>query len=101
MHSRNGKTTSPRPALDPTSSELVYYLTADSGIQTGMFWGTYNGAQFWEAHGWNFMTPLSIEPGIYLPDDFGVRSEINMALTPEGAEVTGGEPQRELIRVLA
>jgi Xaa-Pro aminopeptidase len=47
------------------------------------------------------MTGFSIEPGIYLPGDFGVRSEINVALTPEGAEVTGGEPQRELIRVLA
>lgn len=46
------------------------------------------------------MTGFSIEPGVYLPDEFGVRSEINMALTPEGAEVTGGEPQRELIRVL-
>lgn len=46
------------------------------------------------------MTGFSIEPGIYLPGDFGVRSEINVALSPEGAEVTGGEPQRELIRVL-
>jgi len=46
-------------------------------------------------------TGFSIEPGIYLPGDFGVRSEINVALTPEGAEVTGGEPQKELIRVLA
>lgn len=46
-------------------------------------------------------TGFSIEPGIYLPGDFGVRSEINVALTEDGAEVTGGEPQRELIRVLA
>jgi Xaa-Pro aminopeptidase len=46
------------------------------------------------------MTGFSIEPGIYLPGDFGVRSEINVALTPEGAEVTGGDPQRELLRVL-
>lgn len=47
------------------------------------------------------MTGFSIEPGIYLPGDFGVRSEINVALTPEGAEVTGGEPQKELLRLLA
>jgi len=47
------------------------------------------------------MTGFSIEPGIYLPGDFGVRSEINVALTPDGAEVTGGEPQRELLRLLA
>jgi len=46
------------------------------------------------------MTGFSIEPGIYLPGDFGVRSEINVALTPEGVEVTGAEPQRELIRLL-
>jgi len=45
-------------------------------------------------------TGFSIEPGIYLPGDFGVRSEINVALTPEGAEVTGGEPQKELLRLL-
>jgi len=47
------------------------------------------------------MTGFSIEPGIYLPGDFGVRSEINVALTPEAAEITGGEPQRELLRLLA
>lgn len=47
------------------------------------------------------MTGFSIEPGIYLTGDFGVRSEINVALTPEGAEITGAEPQRELIRLLA
>ena len=46
------------------------------------------------------MTGFSIEPGIYLPEEFGVRSEINIALTPDGAEITGGEPQRELIRLL-
>ncbi len=45
------------------------------------------------------MTGFSIEPGIYLTGDFGVRTEINIALAGT-AEVTGGEPQRELIRVL-
>lgn len=45
-------------------------------------------------------TGFSIEPGIYFPGDFGIRSEINVALLPDRAEVTGGEPQRELIRVL-
>ena len=47
------------------------------------------------------MTGFSIEPGIYLPGDFGVRTEINVALTPAGAEITGAEPQRELLRLLA
>jgi Xaa-Pro dipeptidase len=46
------------------------------------------------------MTGFSIEPGIYFAGDFGVRSEINVALTAEGAEITGGEPQRELVRLL-
>ncbi len=57
------------------------------------------------------MTGFSIEPGIYLPGDFGVRSEINVALLGAGAapgvegdgesvEVTGGSPQRELLRLL-
>jgi Xaa-Pro aminopeptidase len=47
------------------------------------------------------MTGFSIEPGIYFPGDFGVRSEVNVVLTPAAAEVTGGEPQRELLRLLA
>src|SRR5436305_813523 len=47
------------------------------------------------------MTGFSIEPGIYIAGDFGVRLEINVALTPEAAEVTGAEPQRELLRLLA
>ena len=47
------------------------------------------------------MTGFSIEPGVYLPGDFGVRSEVNIALTATAAEVTGGEPQRELVRLLA
>ncbi len=47
------------------------------------------------------MTGFSIEPGIYLAGDFGARSEINVALTAERAEITGGEPQRELLCLLA
>jgi len=47
------------------------------------------------------MTGFSIEPGIYLAGNFGVRSEINVVLTPERAEITGGEPQRELLALLA
>ncbi len=45
-------------------------------------------------------TCFSIEPGIYLPE-FGVRSEINVFITPEGkVEVTGGL-QTEVLPVLA
>ena len=46
------------------------------------------------------MTGFSIEPGVYLPDEFGIRTEVNIALTADAAEVTGGEPQRELLRLL-
>ena len=49
------------------------------------------------------MTGFSIEPGIYLPGDFGVRLEINVALTDDASnpvEVTGAAPQRELLRLL-
>ncbi len=46
-------------------------------------------------------TCFSIEPGIYFPGDFGVRTEINVVLTPERAEVTGHAPQHDLLRLLA
>jgi Xaa-Pro aminopeptidase len=38
---------------------------------------------------------FSIEPGIYLPE-FGVRSEVNMLVRPEAAQVTG-KIQSELV----
>ncbi len=40
---------------------------------------------------------FSIEPGVYLTGNFGVRSEINVYLGPDGPRVTPGEPQVELI----
>lgn len=42
---------------------------------------------------------FSIEPGIYLPGDVGLRSEINVHFGEEGPEVTPREPQTELILV--
>jgi len=42
-------------------------------------------------------TGFSVEPGIYLNGRFGVRSEVNMYLTPGEAFVTPGAAQRELI----
>jgi Xaa-Pro aminopeptidase len=39
---------------------------------------------------------FTIEPGVYLPGEFGVRSEINMVVEPGGARVTT-EPQQELV----
>jgi Xaa-Pro dipeptidase len=43
-------------------------------------------------------TCFSVEPGIYFPDEFGVRSEVNMITLPSGAVVTG-PLQRELLRI--
>jgi Xaa-Pro dipeptidase len=43
-------------------------------------------------------TCFSVEPGIYFPGEFGVRSEINMVTRPGRAEVTG-KIQTELVRI--
>jgi Xaa-Pro aminopeptidase len=40
---------------------------------------------------------FSVEPGIYLPGEFGVRSEINMVWAPAGPLVTPRVPQVDLI----
>ncbi|HET7023949.1 MAG TPA: M24 family metallopeptidase [Gemmatimonadales bacterium] len=40
---------------------------------------------------------FSVEPGVYLVGEFGVRSEINMYWGKDGARVTPDRPQRELI----
>lgn len=39
---------------------------------------------------------FSVEPGIYIPGDIGVRSEINVYWSPEGPVVTPSEVQREI-----
>jgi Xaa-Pro dipeptidase len=46
-------------------------------------------------------TCFSIEPGIYLEGRFGVRSEIDVYVSDNEARVTGGEPQREVVAILA
>jgi Xaa-Pro aminopeptidase len=46
-------------------------------------------------------TCFSIEPGIYLEGRFGVRSEIDVYVGEREARVTGGEPQREVVAILA
>ncbi|HWX55329.1 MAG TPA: M24 family metallopeptidase [Verrucomicrobiae bacterium] len=43
-------------------------------------------------------TCFSIEPGIYLPGEFGVRSEVNVLIRKGAAEVTG-KIQRELVLI--
>jgi len=43
-------------------------------------------------------TCFSVEPGIYLPGEFGVRSEVNMITRPGKAQVTG-RIQNQLVRI--
>lgn len=44
---------------------------------------------------------FSIEPGIYLPGKFGVRSEIDVYVSPKGEVIVTGEPmQQEVIPIL-
>ncbi len=43
---------------------------------------------------------FTVEPGIYYPAEFGVRSGIDVCLTPKGAEITSGVAQREIRALL-
>jgi Xaa-Pro aminopeptidase len=55
-----------------------------------------------ETHDTRLLRPgaaFSIEPGIYLPE-FGVRSEINVAITPGGQVRVTTPPQQELVRLV-
>jgi Xaa-Pro dipeptidase len=45
-------------------------------------------------------TCFSVEPGIYLPGRFGVRSELDMTIEDGRAEVTAAPAQREIIALL-
>ncbi|MBI1816590.1 MAG: M24 family metallopeptidase [Deltaproteobacteria bacterium] len=46
-------------------------------------------------------TCFSIEPGIYLPGQFGVRSEVDVYLSETDAEVTGAPAQDTVVAILA
>ena len=45
-------------------------------------------------------TCFSVEPGIYLEGDFGVRSEIDILIPPEGAPEVTGRKQEKMILLL-
>ncbi|HEY4381121.1 MAG TPA: M24 family metallopeptidase [Acidobacteriaceae bacterium] len=54
-----------------------------------------------ETHDTRILLPntcFSVEPGIYFPGEFGLRSEVNMLTTPTQAAVTG-RIQAELVRI--
>lgn len=42
-------------------------------------------------------TGFSIEPGVYIPGEIGVRSEVNVYWSENGPEITPGEIQRQLL----
>lgn len=44
-------------------------------------------------------TGFSVEPGVYVPGEIGVRSEVNVYWGPGGPEVTPDDIQEELLRV--
>ena len=44
-------------------------------------------------------TMFSVEPGIYLPGRFGIRSEVDVYHTGSSAEVTGSPHQEALVRI--
>jgi Xaa-Pro dipeptidase len=46
-------------------------------------------------------TCFSVEPGIYLPGKFGVRSELDMTIEDGRAMVSGEPRQREIVAILA
>ena len=54
-----------------------------------------------ETHDERWLLPntcFSVEPGLYFPGEFGIRSEVNMIARPRKAEVTG-RIQRELVLI--
>ncbi len=44
-------------------------------------------------------TGCSVEPGVYLPGEFGIRSEVNLFWGEEGPEVTPVQPQAALVTI--
>ena len=43
---------------------------------------------------------FSVEPGIYIPGEVGMRTEINVFMGTDGPEVTVSRPQEEVFRLL-
>ena len=58
------ETASSVSVLSPSGVD-IYEVDANSGIQAGMEWGTYNGDLFWDAHGFYFLSPNESASGLY------------------------------------
>lgn len=46
-------------------------------------------------------TCFSVEPGVYLPGRFGIRSELDMTIENGRAEISAAPPQHEIIPIMA
>lgn len=62
----NTEITETDASLEITSPDgEAYVVTSDSGMQSGIIWGKYNGQRFWEAHGLYFLQSNAPVPGLY------------------------------------
>jgi Xaa-Pro aminopeptidase len=43
---------------------------------------------------------FSVEPGVYLPGELGIRSEVNVHWGPDGPEVTPASAQKDIFLLL-
>jgi Xaa-Pro aminopeptidase len=46
-------------------------------------------------------TCFSVEPGIYLPERFGIRSELDMTIEADQASISGGSAQRQIVSLFS
>ena len=81
---------------------LADYFTHRTGHNIGnILHGSGAHLDNLETHDERWLLPntcFSVEPGLYFPGEFGIRSEVNMIARPGKAEVTG-RIQRELVRI--
>jgi Xaa-Pro dipeptidase len=108
--SRPTPRTSPSPAGRPTTQRAPIIRNAGFGEffthRTGHniaveLHGSGAHLDNLETHDERLILPntcFSVEPGIYFPGEFGIRSEVNMITRPGSAVVTG-PAQTELLRI--
>ena len=64
----NGTSVAPTSAtitVEMSDGIGAYQVTANTGKQTGLDWGIYQGDLFWESHGFYFLDPVNAEAGLY------------------------------------
>lgn len=86
---------------DAGYGEYVQHRTGHS--ITGEIHGSGANLDDFESHDTRLLMPrtcFSVEPGIYLADDFCVRSEIDILVPPDGAPEVTGRKQQKMILLL-